>query len=249
MKLRRLFVIAVLVATPAMAGVIGDYRAVQSVSVGGGSLQVLEDARLTPALARKLWKTAVDPIFVLGEDNPAARPFKAKPLVPARLRQITAKGDIAVDVVPDEQAPLARIETRRLGSTSLPVYLITTDNDAGFGSYSGRATTLYAVRDGVLKAVLATGDNGKAEPVALVSTLKSGWRIVDARPSHTVIEQILCRPDFRHGQTDQNPQFLVSYLTYWSDGHAWRIAKRVISGFWEGDEDWPATSQFPKPAA
>ena len=248
MKSPNLLIVTVLAATPVAAvSVEPGYRVVQSVPIADGSLQVLEDARLTPALARELWDTAVDPIIALGEDSPAAKPFKTKPLRPARLRQVTSNGAIAVDVVPDEQAPIARIDDRRLGAGPGAVFMITTDNYAGFGSYSGLATALYVMSDGRLKPLMATKGNGKTEAVVLASTLKSGWKIVGAQPNGAVIQQVRCRPDFSQSEADHDQRFLVTYETYWPSGDQWRVAKRVTVDFWEADDDWPAPSEFPKP--
>ncbi len=229
-----------LVATTIHAAPRGGHQAIQSLAVAGGSAQILEDVRLTPALARRLWQTAVDPVVVLGENDPAARPFKARPLLPARLRETTTAGKILIDVVLNPEAPLARIEMHRLGGALDLIYLVTTDDDAGWGSYSGRATSLYAVRDGRLTKLQALAANGKPEPVILVNTLKSGWKIRDARPAHTVIEQLYCRPDLL------GDGFLMTFITYWSDGQAWSVARRTAPGCWEADEIWPATAMFPR---
>lgn len=235
-----------LVAPKAFSEPNSAYRTVQTVPISGGSLEIVEDARLTPALARKLWGSAVDPVLVLGDDSPAAQPFKSKPLVAARLRQRDGVGHVVLDVVPDEEAPLARIERRRLGTGLTPVYLVTTDNDAGFGSYSGRATALYAFRNGRFEPVQATDVDGKTVPVSLANTLKSAWRITDARASHTVIRQVLCRPDLSHIGPGQDAEFLVTYVTYQFNGQDWWMAKRVTKGFWEADQDWPSSSEFPR---
>lgn len=227
-------------ATVTSAAPTTDYQVIQSVTVAGGSAKILEDARLTPALARLMWGNAVDPIFVLGEDNPAARPFKARPLMPARLRETTTTGKMLIDVILNSEAPLARIEMRRLAGALDPIYLVTTDDNAGWGSYSGRATSLYAVRDGRLTQLQALGASGKTEPVVLVNTLKSGWKVRDTRAAHTVIEQLYRRADL-HGDG-----FVMTFITYWFDRHSWRVAQRTARGFWEGDESWPATTMFPR---
>ena len=237
---------AVLSARPAGARTDPGYRIVQNVSVAGGPVQILEDARLTPALARKMWGTSVDPAFVLGDDAPEARTFKAQPLRPAKLRQVDRSGAVIQNIVLDDQAPIARVEPRRLGSSAHPVFLITTDNSAGFGSYSGLVTALYGLRSGRLEPVRAKGQDQHAEAVVLMNTLKSGWRIIDRSPTHTLIEQLLCRPDLDHDKAGEDARFQLTYVTYWYDGRDWRMAKRLTPGFWENEGDWPAVSNFPK---
>ena len=231
-------------AAPA-AGAETGYRTIQKVPIRGGSLEILVDARLTIGLARKLWRNSFDPVQVLGEDNVAAQTFKARPLRAARLRQVDAAGRTMEVLVPDEQALIARIETRRLGPSAHPVYLVTTDNDAGMGSYSGLATTLYAFAGGRIHPVRAKTEDGGVETVVLADTLKSGWKITDANPRRIVIEQILCRPDPDHQTPGEDQPFLLSYITYAFDGRVWRTAKRVSPGFWESDQDWPSASAFP----
>jgi hypothetical protein len=240
---------AIVITAPAFGSVDSGYQTVQSLAVAGGSIQILEDARLTRSLASRMWKTAVDPVLVLGEDTPEAKTFETKPLRPARLRQIDRSGAVVLDIIPNEQAPIARLEERRLGPPSAPIYLITTDDSAGFGSYSGLATMLYAVQAGRLAPVRATGSDGRAEAVVLVDTLKSGWKIIDRYPAHTLIEQVLCRPDFRHEKTGQDLPFVLTYITYRSDARGWRMAKRTMPGFWENEGAWPALSNFPKVGA
>jgi len=233
-----LLFVAPLVAVPALAVANSGYRTIQSVPAGGGVVKILEDARLTRALAGKMWGVAVDPEFVLGENDPAAQTFKTKPLLPAKLRQMGPGGKVLEDTV--FATPLARIETRRLGRAGAAIYLITTDDDVGFGSYSGRATELYAIHDRRLETLLATDETGNAQPIKLIDTLKSGWKIMDAKPTHTVIQQLLCRPNFK-----TSDDFELTYITYQFDGHTWRSAHRTAPGMWEDDEDWPAASNFP----
>ena len=241
MRLASLVIVLVATcATDASAAPNADYQVIQNVAITGGSVQILEDARLTPGLARRLWQTSIDPVFVLGGDDPAARAFRVRPLLPAKLRQITSVGKIFFEVILNPEAPLARVETRRLGAAFDPIYLVTTDDDAGWGSYSGRATSLYDVRDGRLTQLSARTVNGVNEPVVLVNSLKSGWKIRDANPAHIVIEQLFCRPDMK------GAGFSLTYITYWCDGHAWRVARRSASGFWESDEGWPSATKFPR---
>jgi hypothetical protein len=248
MKGRLLAIIAALIATSASARAGRTYQTVQTVPIANGYLQILEDRRLTHELARELWSGgASDPVLALDNDDPRVATFKARPALPARLRQVTSSGAVVADVILEDGAPIARIEKRRLGEAADPLFLVTTDDDAGFGSYSGKVTRLYAMRDGRMAPVMAKGVGGKLQPVLLIDTLKSGWRLVDPRPDHIVVEQLLCRPDFDRSKPEEDQGFLLSYITYWSDGNGWRVAKRVVTGFWEADEAWPKASEFPRP--
>jgi hypothetical protein len=239
---------ALSVSSPAPCSGDAGYKVAQSVAVARGSLQILEDERLDPGLAGQLWGAAGEPGLIVGDDSPAGRAFAKKPLRPARLRQVDRYGRTLRDTVMETQAPLARIEGRRLGDPSAPILLVTTDDSAGAGSYSGQVTRLYALDHGRVQPVQATAHGGRVEIVAFINTLKSGWKIVGARPDHIVIEQLLCRPDFDHEAPGKDEPFLLSYITYWTDGGPWRMARRVTPGFWENEGDWPPPSAFPKPS-
>jgi hypothetical protein len=241
-----LLLAAAVLAAPVRARADPGYRPVQTVVTPAGSIQILQDDRLDPALTHQMWTTCVDPGFVLGDKDARAQVFEKTPLRPAKLRQADGKGRVVLDAVLEKEAPIARVESRRLGAPDDPVLLVTTDNAACMGSYSGLSTSLYRFQGGRLSPVQALAENGEATPVALFSTLKSGWRTIESKPGRTVIEEILCRPDFEHDTATGEAKFLLSYITYWSDGRAWRKATRTTPGYWEGEGPWPARSNFPQ---
>jgi hypothetical protein len=225
---------------------VAGYRVVQTVALTGSRIQILEDARLDDQLAAALWRDGVDPMMALGEKHPRTQIFEKAPPKPAKLRQVDSRGRSVLEILLEHEAPLAKIENRRLGDEGHPTLLVTTDNDAGFGSYSGQVTRLYELRDRRISQVRALGRDQRTEPVELVNTLKSGWRISGGHGRPTVIEQWLCRPDFSRAAAEGQEPFELIFKTYVFDGAVWRMAQRRKAGFWEGEGPWPS-SEFPKP--
>jgi hypothetical protein len=232
-----------LVPTVALAG--SDYEIVQSIPTAHGTLQILEDVRIGRALERKMWDGCIDVGTVLGEDDPRAKQFAKNPPLPASLRQIDRNGKTLVSIVPNKQAPIARIESKRFGSPADPVFLIETDDDACMGSYSGRGVQLYKFSPDRIAPVIATDDKGNTTAVYFFDSLKSAWRIVNASPAHTEIEQMLCRPDFAHDTGKGDMPFALRYITFRFDGTKWTKAERDEAGEWEDDDGFPNKSKFP----
>lgn len=220
------------------------YKIVQDVPLAGGRLQILEDARLGAGLEKQLWATCVDPLFVLGDDDPAAQPFRTQPLAPAKLRQLDAKGAVVLDIVLQDNAPIARIEPQRIGAT----LMIRADDTACMGTYTGQAITFHNLAGGRLIPAMATDAAGKSSAVRVLESDKTGWRFVRRAPNDIVIEALWCRPDFEAEKRDPKHEthFQMRYITYRYDGHTWRFAEHDRPGFWESEDGLPAHSRFPK---
>lgn len=237
----RLFVIACALLFATSASRAGDiYKVVQSISTKDGRLQILEDARLSPSLERKMWDSCVNPSFILDESDPQVKVFAHAPLRPAEVRQVDDRGHQVAIEAPDAFSPIAKIEGRRLGPPSGTVYLVDVNNSACFGSYSGRGVLLMHFDRGVIRPVLVSHLNEKPTGLHLFNTLKTDWRIADPSPNHTVINYVLCRPD-----ASNPPKFTMRYITYRFDGSAWRATVREEPGFWESDQGFPDKIRFP----
>lgn len=234
-----------LLAIPASAAPI--YKIVQDVPITSGRLQILEDVRLSRSLEKQLWGGCVDPAYVLGDDDPAAKPFIDKPLVPAKLRQLDANGTTVLEVVLEQQAPIARIEKQTLGIPSDPIVMVRTDDDACMGSYSGQDVAFYDFVNGHLTLAAAADAKGQKHDVRVMESLKSGWRFVDNKPGSIVIEKVLCRPDFDAEKRDPSHavHFQIRYITFRYDGQRWHFAERTGAGIWESDDAFPAHALFP----
>ncbi|HWF00938.1 MAG TPA: hypothetical protein VG248_14155 [Caulobacteraceae bacterium] len=220
------------------------FRVAQEVRVGADRLQVLEDARLDAPLVAQMWRDGCpDPAMELDKADPRAAKFTRDDIRPVRLRLIDARGRSLASVRPDPQAPIARIDPRPLGHGPGAAILVTTNDSACMGSYSGELVSFYQIDHGALRALAAVDAHGRSRSMTVFSSLKSGWRFVPG--SHrTAIQQWFCRPDFR--PEGQKETFTMTYVTYAFDGRTWRVAKRKRPGFFEGEGPWP-TKDFPGP--
>jgi hypothetical protein len=205
-----------------------------------GTLQVVEDARLTRKIADQMWGVSTDPAIIFGGDSPIVRKIGKLPLLPAKLVLVSPAGKELASSIPEEVAHLARIEDRQLAQA----ILVTTDDSAGFGSYSGLRTQLFQVADGTITPVLAIDEKAKSSPVILSNTLKARWRIATRNGLQQIL-QIRCDPDFEHDKPDMKDMpFVISYIVFrYADG-AWHRSERQEPGFWESDRDFPE-SRFP----
>ena len=198
----------------------------------------MQDARLTPSLRKKLWGAGE-----LGYDDmdPEMRSFKSSPLRNAGLRIVKSNGMPTESV--ELERPLARLERAHLYADSRETYLVTADYSAGFGSYSGPATSLLEVGEGRMKWLNATDSvTGKSERLTLAQTLKSVWKIV-AMPGGegSDILQALCRPAFQPG----DDEFKLIYIRYHFDGKRWVQLVRERKGYSDFEAGFPSRSLFP----
>lgn len=213
------------------------YRLAQSVhlSNGQGSLEILVDQRLTPAMAEQIWQYGA----MAFDGTPEADVFGKVQLLPAKLR-LAIGAKVASDIVLEKASAVAKIDGSPFREEGAPVYLVTTDDYAGMGSYSGKPTFLFAVANGQVRPVLATDESGHKAPITLAETLKSVWQIVGGPGGTKEIEQVLCRPNFN---TDD--QFITRYITYRQVKGEWHQLERSENVFWEDEGDFPDRSKFP----
>jgi hypothetical protein len=212
------------------------YRIAQSVHLPNrqGSLEILVDKRLTPPMVEQIWQSGA----MVFDGTPQAEVFAKAHLLPAKLR-LTAGGNAASDTVLEEASAVARIESSPFRDAGAPIYLVTTDDYASFGSYSGKPTFLFAVGDGQVRPVLASDDKGHQAPITLAETLKSVWQVVVGAGGTSEIEQVLCRPNF-----EKDGQFITRYITYRQVRGEWHRLEGSEDVFWEDDGDFPERSKF-----
>ena len=132
-----LFAMFCLVASYAQAQ---TYHLAASRDVGENqTLRILEDSRLTPAIAGKMWGLATDPAIVFGDDSPIVKKIGKASLLPAKLVLADKTNKVLTSLIPENTAPLARFMYEQLPGGA---FLVSTDDSAGFGSYSGVRTQL-----------------------------------------------------------------------------------------------------------
>jgi hypothetical protein len=214
-----------------------------------GRIQILEDARLTPALLEKLWGMG-DIDF---DEDPQLIAFKAEPLRNAEVRLTTRAGTTTGAI--KLERPLARLKSTQLYATPDRTFLITVDYSAGFGSYNGPITLLLEVRNGRLEWLKATEQTtGKKYQITLMQSLKTVWKIVPStRAEGKEILLASCRPDwdsptFKHinpsvKSTDRD--FWLIYTRYFFNGTNWVEVERRRHGFADFEEGLPSRSKFP----
>jgi hypothetical protein len=245
--MKALLVLAALIAAdaapPAPPALPAGYAVHQSLPLDqatngiDGTLQILEDSRITPALRADMWQQTTDLDLVLAEGDPLRADLRKHPLQGAHLRLVDAAGKVVTDQAFD--VPLAAID-RQVLHAGPPTYLVSTDHSLGIGSYAGLETRLIEVDHGQLAAEDLPGRT------ALVSSLKNAWRIVDdpvpgadGKPTMAkVIEVVACHPDWADPAWADKQAFVVELTTYrWDNG--WHAQTNASSGYWESDGDWP----------
>lgn len=202
-----------------------------------GSLQILEDSRITPALRADMWQQTTDLDLVLAEGDPLRKAIAKAPLQGAHLRLVDAAGKVIADQSFD--VPLADLDRQQLHAGPA-TFLVGVDHSLGIGSYAGLETHLMDVDHGQPVAEELPG--GKA----LASSLKNAWRIVDdttpgadGKPgTGKAIQAVACHPNWANPAWADKQEFVVDLTTYRYAGN-WQARTISPVGFWESDQDWP----------
>ena len=198
-----------------------------SLPLADGQLQLMEDARLTVALQRKLWNTG------------QAGELKLRN---AALRVVRSDNTL-VDSIELER-PMARVSKVSVyEKPARDTFLVTVDYSAEAGSYNGPITYLVEIDDGHLKFLEATDRaTGKADRIALMQSLKRIWQFVPAArgSSGKDILYALSQPS----DATVN-EFVTVYRRYFFDGTRWVRVSREKKGLSEFDSGPPPRRLFP----
>ena len=204
-----------------------------------GELQVMQDARITPAHRKALWGIAD---MAMKDANPMWDVFKKIPPRNGVLRIVNKDGTV-VDSKNLER-PLAWMDRAHLHGGNRVTYLVTVDYGLGWGSYNGPITFLVEIAGGRMNWLdAAVGRNGKSRPIVLMQSLKTVWKIVKAPGGQgREILAAACRPgDF----TGSDTEFLMTYSRYFFDGKKWVRLDRLEEGYSDFEDGFPARSLFP----
>jgi hypothetical protein len=218
-----------------------------------GRIQILEDARIQPSMLdaiRDAW----------GENPCAERPPKVleslcdtpnrPPLRSALLRLLDERGTVIAERVAER--PLADLSTMQLHDSTNQArrtYFFTVDLSAGAGSYSGPYTMLAEPTPSGLRWLTATDSlDTHSDTIRLVSTLKSGWRLVpraDRRGKDILM--VRCRPDFSASTSTDPPSFQLIFDRFSFEGARWVRHTRIERGYWENEDStsFPPRTKFP----
>ena len=129
-----------------------------------------------------------------------------------------------------------------------PVFLLTTDQSIGFGSYNGVITQPFQVVGGELHWAAIEGAAHEERQVSLMRSLKTSWKAEASPDKHGLdLFKVACRPDFKDTDGQHDIEFTVSYIRYHFDGRRWTKFVRTEPGFWENedDSDFPPRRAFP----
>ena len=205
-----------------------------------GTLEVLEDARITPELQEAMWRVSADPRQVLADNDPKRPTFEKNSLRDAKVRLITSDGRIAFE---DKFVwPLAQLEATPLTNAGDPVIFVTTDNTTNFGSYKGTATRLLEFNRGKKDNTPAYASIGEdPKPALLIRSQKSDWRMAKDARGTPVVQLVTAYPDVNGNIRD----FIIEYATIRSEEGGWIMSSRTEQGMWEPQETWPAAAKFP----
>lgn len=199
-----------------------------------GTLELLLDERLTASVREKLWGVG-DWSLVLAPESATYRAFASRPPTSALLRVVDVNG--AVVSKRELERPLAKLEAWGSVSNRDRYFLLTEDLSAGFGSYSGLATTLVEVKRGSIhESEACDSDSHRKERFRLMKGIRSDWRIT-RRDSGGEILSVSSHPKDSLG-------FVTEYLRYRYDGRQWQVYKREVAGSWTSDEPFPQRAVF-----
>lgn len=126
--------------------------------------------------------------------------------------------------------PLADINKTRLSVAGQPVFLLTEDLSAGWGSYSGPLSRPFTVGKNGFVFVQPQGAPNKNS--GMIRTLKSGWQ--EVRDGFLLLT---CRPE--------KDDFVLTYARIQLVGNRWIYRDRRVQGFWELESPFPDEKLFP----
>jgi hypothetical protein len=239
----RMFLLITIAAFPGRAqGRNGKYSATQVFTLRreangvNGTIELLMDKRLTKPVREDLWGNG-DWSYVFPASSALYKELAALPPAKAELRIIGTDGRLIAERKLD--TPLAKLQPWSPGVAGSHLFLLTQDYSVGVGSYDGPVTVLLRVSDGTLEYVkVLNPESGREEPIRLMKSLKSDWRISSRKARGGEILSRSCHPR-------EDGQFVIDYVRYYSTGTRWREYKREKKGFWESDDPFPPRSAFP----
>lgn len=143
--------------------------------------------------------------------------------------------------------PLASLEPSAEIPGTPPWYSLTVDYSAGFGSYSGPATSFVRVADGRLQWLEAKDlTHDKTARVRLVRALKRDWRIVThGKGDSTEIHTVACLP-VKDEKREASSGFKVIFGRFFMKQGLWYYKEKSEPGFWEsgGRTSFPKDSRY-----
>jgi len=198
-----------------------------------GSLQLMVDARVTPA---------IEEAGGAALDSPDA-PSELKKFKNAQLRIVDASG--RVTQIKTFGRPLAQLTPLDVASDSPQTVLLTLDYSAIMGIDNGPITSVVEIANDRWRYAGARDEVGDDDVgIVVASTGRTEWRVL-AQGARQDILEVSCRPDFDRATASDMP-FNRRYARYRLAGGGWRRFERVEKdACWESGDEFPANAEFP----
>jgi len=223
-------------------------------------IEILEDARFTPAMRSAMWGGSKDPADFLAAPGVVADAALKKNFAEteprrALVRLIDPTGRVLVERQLDcELAATSDHALPQAGGRM--VWAVGNDCSTGNGLYAGLITRLATIEgDKLVWQHYVDAASREDEEMTLVQAARITWHLRPKDRAESILE-VSCHPDF------SDPRFqavkpgealpedlpgVVDYIRYHADGQGgWIRQQRTVKGRqWDDRQDFPADSEFP----
>ena len=227
---------------------------------GERRLEILEDARFTPAMRAAMWGGSKDPADFLAAPGVAADAALKKSFAEteprrALVRLIDPDGKVLAERQLDcELAATAEHPLPQAGGRV--VWAVGNDCSTGDGLYAGLITRFVTIEgDKFVWQHYVDAATREDEEMTLVQAARITWHLKPKDKAETILE-VSCHPDFTDARFqavkpgEPLPEDLpdvVDYIRYRADGQGgWTRQQRTVKNAqWDDRQDFPADSAFP----
>ena len=223
-------------------------------------IEILEDARFTPAMRTAMWGGSKDPADFLTApgvvaDTALKKSFSETEPRRALVRLIDPNGKVLAERQLDcELAATSEHPLPQAGGRV--VWAVGNDCSTGDGLYAGLITRFATVEgDKFVWQHYVDAATQENEEMTLVQAARITWHLRPRDRAETILE-VSCHPDFADQRFqavkpgEPLPEDLpdvTDYIRYRADGQGgWIRQQRTVKGRkWDDREDFPAESEFP----
>ena len=209
-------------------------------------IEMLEDARITPALRQGMWGGSKEPA-------PLAGAIQATPLLRGVIRLVDSRGTVLSEHRLD--CELGAVQPMKQGDGA--VWTLIDDCSTGEGDYAGLITYFFTIAGDKLNfQSVATGNAGERAALTLVHARRIDWH-PDSPDRADAVEEVSCHPDFDDPRIktlkDDEPlpadlPLVTDFIRYRYDGNGqWTKRLRTDRHLaWSAADGFPAESAFPE---
>jgi hypothetical protein len=233
----------------------------QSVVIAGAGtaderrLEVLEDARITPAMRELMWGGSKDPHWLLAQPGIAPDPGLAHDgFRRGMLRLVDRDGNVLAERRLD--CELGLIAEPALPQAGGLVWGVGDDCSTGEGDFAGLITRFLVPAPDRIHFEAYRDTDGRELELTLVTAHRIRWHS-DPKGVAETVREVSSHPDFEDRRMrDLKPgepppadlPWVVEYLTYrWDAGAGlWlKTARTERDRQWDEDQAWPDAAEFP----